>query len=239
MNNKAYKVPNHLAIILDGNGRWASSRGLIRSFGHKQGVESLIKIIDACYELKVYILSLFCFSTENWKRDKKEIDFLFTLLTLYLNKYENALMKKDIKVIFSGKIEELPYKTYTTLKKIADKTKYCKKFILNICINYGGQDEMLYVCKQVARKVKYENLSIETISKKTIESLLYTKGLDMVDLLIRTSNELRISNFMLWQISYAELYFSKKLWPDFTKEDLLEAFEEYAKRKRRYGGIDS
>lgn len=236
--DKSIKIPYHLAIILDGNGRWATSKGLVRTLGHKKGAQTLINIIDASYEMNVKILSIFCFSTENWKRSEKEIEFLFSLPKVYFKKYESILIKKDIKVIFSGDINALPYNTFKVLNEIKSKTRHCSKFILNVCINYGGQDEILNVIKQIALKVKKGDLDVSSISKDVIQQHLYTKNLPAVDLLIRTSNEKRISNFMLWQIAYSEIYFSKKYWPDFNKNDLIEAFIDYSKRDRRYGGIN-
>ena len=220
--NLTMKIPTHLAIILDGNGRWAQKKGLIRSLGHKAGAKAL---------------SVFCFSTENWKRDKEEVDYLFTLPIEYFNKYSDSLVKNDIKVIFSGDISKLPKDTFIACDAIRLKTSNCKSFVLNICINYGSHDEILMAAKQIASKVKNNELDVNDITKEVFENHLYTKGLPPVDLLIRTSNEQRISNFLLWQISYAELYFTKTHWPAFTKHTLEKAFIEYGKRDRRFGGV--
>ena len=236
--NQTMKIPTHLAIIMDGNGRWATKKGLIRSMGHKAGAKALKDTTNNAFKMGVKVLSVFCFSTENWKIDKQEIDYLFTLPVEYFNKYADSLVKNDIKVIFSGDISKLPKETYIACDAIRLKTSNCKSHVLNICINYGAQDEILMAVKKIASEVKNDNLTVEDINKQVFESYLYTKDLPPVDLLIRTSNEHRISNFMLWQISYAELYFTKTHWPAFTKHALEKAFIEYTSRDRRFGGIN-
>ena len=235
--NLTMKIPTHLAIILDGNGRWAQKKGLIRSLGHKAGAKALKETTNNAFKMGVKVLSVFCFSTENWKRDKEEVDYLFTLPIEYFNKYSDSLIKNDIKVIFSGDISKLPKETFIACDAIRLKTSNCKSFVLNICINYGSHDEILMATKQIASKVKNNELDVNDITKDVFENHLYTKGLPPVDLLIRTSNEQRISNFLLWQISYAELYFTKTHWPAFTKHTLEKAFIEYGKRDRRFGGV--
>lgn len=235
--NLTMKIPTHLAIILDGNGRWAQKKGLIRSLGHKAGAKALKETTNNAFKMGVKVLSVFCFSTENWKRDKEEVDYLFTLPIEYFNKYSDSLVKNDIKVIFSGDISKLPKETFIACDAIRLKTSNCKSFVLNICINYGSHDEILMATKQIACKVKNNELDVNDITKEVFENHLYTKGLPPVDLLIRTSNEQRISNFLLWQISYAELYFTKTHWPAFTKHTLEKAFIEYTKRDRRFGGV--
>ena len=236
--NLTMKIPTHLAIILDGNGRWAQKKGLIRSLGHKAGAKALKETTNNAFKMGVKVLSVFCFSTENWKRDKEEVDYLFTLPIEYFNKYSDSLVKNDIKVIFSGDISKLPKETFIACDAIRLKTSNCKSFVLNICINYGSHDEILMATKNIASKVKNNELDVNDITKEVFENHLYTKGLPPVDLLIRTSNEQRISNFLLWQISYAELYFTKTHWPAFTKHTLEKAFIEYGKRDRRFGGIN-
>lgn len=231
------KIPTHLAIILDGNGRWALKKGLARSIGHKVGADTLKEIISYAFSLNVKVLSLFCFSTENWKRDKDEVDYLFSLLTSYLNEFGNKLIEKDIKVIFSGDISKLPKSCMLACERLKLKSKSNKSHIINFCINYGFKDELVKAVKEIALKVKNNNLNVSSIDESVIESHFYSKDLPSIDLLIRTSNELRLSNFMLYQASYAELYFTKKLWPAFSKKDLQKAFVEFAKRKRRFGGV--
>lgn len=231
------KVPIHLAIILDGNGRWALKNGFIRSIGHKYGANALKEIVSYSFELGVKYLSLYCFSTENWKRDKNEIDYLFSLISQYLNKYCNDFINKKIKVIFSGDLSILPNETKLACDMVSLKSKNCDKFILNICLNYGSKNEIIRATTNIAKDVKNGLLNEMDIDENTFEKYLYSNGLPNVDFLIRTSNEKRLSNFMLWQISYAEIYFCKTLWPEFTKKDLEKAFVEYGKRNRRYGGV--
>jgi undecaprenyl diphosphate synthase len=236
--NLTMKIPTHLAIILDGNGRWAQKKGLIRSLGHKAGAKALKDTASDAFKMGVNVLSVYCFSTENWKRDKDEVDYLFTLPIEYFNKYTESLIKNDIKVIFSGDISKLPKETFVACDAVRLKTKDCKSHVLNICLNYGSHDEIIKATKEIALKVKNNELDINDINKETIENHLYTKDLPPVDLLIRTSNEQRISNFLLWQISYAELYFTKTHWPAFNKKTLEKAFIEYTYRDRRFGGIN-
>ncbi len=237
LNNENIKIPEHIAIILDGNGRWALKRGLIRTMGHKVGAETMRKTINYAFSLGVKVLSLFCFSTENWKRDKEEIAYLFTLPIEYFNKYTDKLIEEDVKVVVSGDISVLPKETMLACDKAILKTKNCKSYVLNICLNYGGKAEIIRACKQIVNDVNSNKLLLENLNEKTFENYLYTKNLPPVDLLIRTSNEKRISNFMLWQIAYAEIYFTKTLWPAFTKKDLDKAIEEYNHRQRRFGGV--
>lgn len=231
------KIPDHLAIILDGNGRWALKQGLARTLGHKAGAKTMKDIVNYAFTLGVKVLSLYCFSTENWKRDKDEIDYLFTLPIEYFAKYIDKLIEDDIRIVISGDISRLPQETRLACDKAILQTKQCTSHVLNICLNYGSHDEILRAVKQIASEVKNNQLSINDIQEKNFENYLYTKGLPPVDLLIRTSNEKRISNFMLWQISYAEIYFTKTLWPAFSKKDLKKAFIEYAHRDRRFGGV--
>lgn len=237
LNKTDLKIPTHLAIILDGNGRWALKRHLKRTMGHKVGAETMREIIDYSFSLGVKVLSLYCFSTENWKRDKEEVDYLFTLPIIYFDKYIDSMVNKGIKVIFSGDISKLPNKTMLACDKALLKTKNCNKYILNICLNYGSHDEIVRACKLIANEVENKQISINDINEKTIQDHLYSKNLPNIDFLIRTSNEKRLSNFMLWQASYAELYFTKTLWPAFTKRCLIKALKDYSKRDRRFGGV--
>ena len=238
INQQELKIPTHLAIILDGNGRWAQRRGLVRMMGHKAGAKALKNIVNYAFSLGIKVLSVYCFSTENWKRDKEEVDYLFTLPIEYFSKYQERLKANDTKVMFSGDISKLPTKTMLSCDSISLYTKECKSHVLNICLNYGAKDELVRATKLIASKVKSGELNVEDINESTIENHLYTKDLPPVDLLIRTSNEKRISNFLLWQISYAELYFTKTHWPAFTKKELDKAILDYSKRDRRFGGIN-
>ena len=237
INEQELKIPTHLAIILDGNGRWAQKRGLVRMMGHKAGAKALKNIVNYAFSLGIKVLSVYCFSTENWKRDKEEVDYLFTLPVEYFSKYQERLIANGTRVMFSGDISKLPTKTMLSCDSIALNTKECKSNILNICLNYGANDELVRATKLIASKVLNNEMSIEDIDESTIEKHLYTKDLPPVDLLIRTSNEKRISNFLLWQISYAELYFTKTHWPAFTKKELDKAILDYSKRDRRFGGV--
>ena len=230
-------IPKHLAIILDGNGRWALKNNLSRSLGHKQGAKVVKEIIDYSFSLGITVLSLFCFSTENWKRSEEEVNFLMELPIKYFDQYEERLIKNDIKVIISGDISKLPLKTKLSFERIILNTKKCQSKILNICFNYGSIDELVRATKLICIKAINKEIEIDQIDQNLINNHLYSKGLPDVDLLIRTSNEKRLSNFMLIQSSYAELYFTKTLWPLFTKKDLDKAIEEYSKRKRRFGGV--
>ena len=231
------KIPTHLAIILDGNGRWAQKQGLARTLGHKAGANTLKEMTNYAFSLGVKVLSVYCFSTENWKRDKAEVDYLFTLPIEYFAKYTERLIQNDTRVVISGDISKLPKETMLACDSVVLKTKNCQSHILNICLNYGSHDEIIKAVKQISNEVKNNQLSIEDINAKMFENYLYTKDLPPVDLLIRTSNEKRISNFLLWQISYAEIYFTKTLWPAFSKKDLQKAFLDFAKRDRRFGGV--
>ena len=231
------KIPTHLAIILDGNGRWALKQGLVRTLGHKAGAKVMKDIISYSFSLGVKVLSLFCFSTENWKRDKEEVEYLFTLPIEYFSKYTDKLLEDDIKVVISGDLSMLPKETILACDKAILKTKNCKSHVLNICLNYGSKAEIIKAVKQIANEVKHNQLKVESIDENVFENYLYTKGLPPVDLLIRTSNEKRISNFLLWQIAYAEIYFTRTLWPAFSKKELRKAFIDYGKRDRRFGGV--
>ncbi|MCB9498607.1 MAG: di-trans,poly-cis-decaprenylcistransferase [Bacillales bacterium] len=224
------KIPAHLAIILDGNGRWAKKRNRERSYGHKVGFENIYKIALLSRDAGVKVLSVYCFSTENWSRPKGEVDYLMSL-PLVFKKDINSYVKEDIKVIHSGRLDRIPKTTKDIFEESEEKTKDCKGLILNICFDYGSLDEL----KRGIEKI-IEN-KVEDIKDDTIFSYLDTKNLPPVDLLIRCGGERRLSNFLLLQSAYAELYFIDVLWPDFSKEDLHEAFIEYNKRDRRYGGI--
>lgn len=231
------KIPDHLAIILDGNGRWALKQGFIRSVGHQMGAKVMKNIVNYAFECGVKYLSLFCFSTENWKRDKNEIDTLMELPVEYFKKYEKKLLEDEVKVIFSGDLTKLPLKTKLACESILLKTKGCQRHILNICLNYGSHDEIIRAVKNIAQKVQNHELEIANINEEVFNQHLYSKDLPPIDLLIRTSNEKRLSNFMLFQMAYAEIYFTPVLWPAFKKSDLRKAFIEYKKRNRRFGGV--
>ncbi len=229
------KLPHHIAIIMDGNGRWAKKRGKFRVFGHENGVKAVRNTVEASAELGIEALTLYAFSTENWKRPQKEVDRLMGLLVSSLNNELKTFIKNDIKLCAIGNLEQLPEKTLKTLKKVIEATKDHKKMTLSLALNYGSRDEIINVVKNIANKVKNNIINTEDIDQVIINKHLYTQNLPDVDLLIRTSGEQRISNFLLWQIAYAEIVFTEVLWPDFKKEDLYNAIIDYQNRERRFG----
>ena len=228
-------LPKHIAIIMDGNGRWAKQQGLIRSIGHENGTKSVRKTVETCAELGIENLTLYAFSTENWNRPKLEVQTLMRLLVSSLKKEIKTLQKNDIKLNAIGNLHELPKKAHRELLEVIDKTKTNKRMCLTLALSYGSREELLNTVKKISHKVKNNIISVENIDESVINEHLYTQNLPDVDLLIRTSGEQRISNFLLWQIAYAELYFTDVLWPDFTEQNLYEAIIEYQKRERRFG----
>ena len=229
------RLPKHIAIIMDGNGRWAKKRGLTRTFGHENGAKAVRQVVEGCAELGVKNLTLYAFSTENWKRPKFEIQTLMRLLISSLKKEIKTLHDNNIKLCTIGNLDHLPSKVHKELNDVMEKTKDNTRMTLTIALSYGSREELVSTIKELALKVKNNIISIENIDDSIINEHLYTHNLPDVDLLIRTSGEQRISNFLLWQIAYAELYFTNILWPDFTKEDLNNAIIEYQKRERRFG----
>lgn len=233
--NEDLVIPTHIGIIMDGNGRWATARGLDRSAGHREGANTLKKVCLYANQLGVKCLSLYAFSTENFKRNQKEVSFLMNLfVNLFVNEFQEIL-DNNIKVIFSGRREPLPTKVLTAMDDIVEKTKNNTGAVLNICLNYGGQTELLDMTKKIAMKVTEGELSVEDITLETLEGALYQE-LPPIDLVIRTSGEMRLSNFMLYQASYAEFYFPKTLFPDFLENDFREAIVEFNRRTRKFGG---
>lgn len=222
-------VPKHIAIILDGNGRWAKERGKIRTEGHKAGYEQIEPIALAARDLGVKVLSIYCFSTENWNRPKSEVQFLMNIPVLLIKNLERYI-KNNIKIVVSGRKDRIPKKTLDAFIELEEKTKDCNSMILNVCFDYGS----LYDIKSAIEKIKEEDVEID---EKTIYNYLSTKDLGNVDLLIRPGKEMRLSNFLLLECAYAELYFSNVYWPDFSEEELNKAIDEYNRRNRRYGGI--
>ena len=230
-------IPKHLAIILDGNGRWAKKRGLSRQMGHKQGAMNLQRITLAAHEIGVKTLSVYAFSTENWKRPKEEISYLMTLPKLFEDEYKEDFKEYDIKVVFSGRRDRMSEANQALIKRVEEKTKDRQGLILNVCLDYGSQYEIARAAKQVASDVLNKKYGLEAINESKIEAHLYTKDLPSVDLLIRTSGEIRLSNFLLWQVAYAEFYFTKKHWPAFNEKALYKAISHYQKRNRKFGGL--
>lgn len=229
------RIPNHLAVIMDGNGRWAKLKGLFRTAGHEQGATAVKEVVEGCGKLGIKHLTLYAFSTENWNRPKLEVRTLMNLLVSSLKKEISTLQEHEIKLNAIGKIDLLPSKVHRELLEVIEKTKNNEKLILTLALSYGSREEISKTVKDLCFKVKNNIISPENIDEKVINEHLYTRDLPDVDLLIRTSGEQRISNFLLWQIAYAELYFTDVLWPDFNKEHLFEAILNYQNRERRFG----
>ena len=229
------KLPKHLAIIMDGNGRWAKKRGFLRTIGHENGTKSVHDIVECAAELGIPHLTLYAFSTENWNRPKREVDALMKLLVNSLKKELSTLQENDIALNTIGKTDYLPSTVFKTLQSVVEQTKNNKRMTLTLALNYGSREEIINCVKEISVKVKNNLISPDAIDDEFINKHLYTKNLPDVDLLIRTSGELRISNFLLWQIAYSELYFTDTLWPDFTKDHLYEAILNYQNRERRFG----
>ena len=229
------KLPQHLAIIMDGNGRWAERRGLPRSAGHREGAKTVRRVITNCLDFNIPILTIFAFSTENWKRPKNEIKYLIKLFERVLSREKANLIKNNIKINFIGRLDNLPNSLTKKMKELHESTKRNNKLILNIAINYGGRAEIVDALKSISLKIDKKKLSIEEINENTIRDNLYTHNLPDPDLLIRTAGEMRISNFMLWQIAYTELWVTPVFWPDFDENNLVEAIRNFQKRVRKYG----
>lgn len=230
-------LPRHIGIIMDGNGRWAKKRGLPRSAGHKAGAESLKKIITEANNLGVEYITVYAFSTENWKRPKEEVDYLMGLLMDYLINAEKTLAGENVVIRAIGSRKELSEEMQRQIIKTEEFTKNNTGIVMNIALNYGGREEILHAVKDISRAVKAGEISADDISERNISDALYTGGQPDVDLLIRTSGEMRLSNFMLWQVSYAEMWFTDKLWPDFKPADLRKAIYDFQNRGRRFGGV--
>ena len=228
-------IPKHIAVIMDGNGRWAKKKGKNRLFGHQNGIKALKKLIEESARLNISYLTLFAFSTENWKRPKKEISTIMRLIVLVLKKELKTMMDNKIKLETIGDLEKLPENVKSNLIKTVNKTKNNNKLTLTVAINYGGKEDISNAFKLLLEKVKNNIISPKKIDELIINNHLYTRNLPDVDLLIRTSGEQRISNFLLWKIAYAELYFSNVLWPDFNEKCLHDAIISYQNRERRFG----
>jgi len=228
-------LPKHIAIIMDGNGRWAKEKGFLRVFGHENGTKSVKTTVESCAKLGIENLTLYAFSTENWNRPKLEVKTLMQLLISSLKKEMNTLQKNSIRLNAIGNLEHLPARVRKELLHVIDETKENTRMTLTLALSYGSRDELVNATKQICDKVKNNIISVENIDETLINQHLYTQNLPDVDLLIRTSGEKRISNFLLWQIAYAELYFTDVYWPDFKNENLYEAIINYQKRERRFG----
>ena len=229
-------LPKHIAIILDGNRRWAKKKGLTTFQGHTAGFDNLETIAKFCNEIGIKYLTVYAFSTENWKRSKDEVAWLMKIFKTNVDRYLERKNTENIKIRIIGEKENIPKELEPRIEKIMEKTKNNTGLTLNIAFNYGGRAEIVHATKVIAEKVKSGQLKIEDITEKTISENIYTAGQPDPDLLIRTSRELRTSNFLTWQLTYTEFYFPEKFWPEFTKEDLLEAIRVYQGRDRRFGG---
>ena len=227
------KLPDHIAIILDGNGTWAKKRGLKRTDGHKEGAKTLSKIAKYASDLNLKYLTVFGFSTENWKRDKEEVDYLMRLLAVMIRVHKNKIVEYNIKLRVIGTYDRLTAEQIKMIEEVKEATKNCTGLNLTVAFNYGSHEEIVTAVKNIIK----DGINQDDITEDVINSYLYTKELPPVDLLIRTSNQIRISNFLLWQIAYSELLFMDVLWPDFEKSDLEAAIAEYSRRNRRFGGI--
>lgn len=232
------KIPNHVAIILDGNGRWAKNKGMPRNYGHRQGAKNVETICQAAHDLGVKYLTFYAFSTENWNRPKDEVDALMKLLHNYMKTCLKTAAKNNMRVRVIGDVSRLDKATQEQITVLEEKSKIYDGLNMTIAINYGSRDEIARAVKNIAKDVEAGELKVSQVDEKLITSYLDTKELPEPDLLIRTSGEQRLSNYLLWQIAYSELYFTKVLWPDFKKKHFIEAIEEYDSRNRRYGKVD-
>jgi len=237
MEQKVARIPEHIAIIMDGNGRWATQRGLPRVEGHKEGARAVRRVVEACARQGVKILTLFAFSRDNWRRPEEEIGALFSLLHQYLHSELPTLMKEKIRFRMIGDRSLLPRQILKDLQKVEKATQNNSRMLLNVAINYSGREEIVRAVQRLCEKVEQGKLHASTLSQEDFRKELYTNGLPDPDLLIRTSNEYRLSDFLLWQVAYSELFFTPTLWPDFTEEDLNQAIAEYQKRERRFGRV--
>jgi undecaprenyl diphosphate synthase len=229
------KIPTHIAVIMDGNGRWANQQGQERTAGHQEGVNAVREVTRGAREAGVKYLTLYTFSTENWNRPQEEIDFLMELLVYGITQEIDDLIKNGIKLSIIGDISRLPEKSANTLLEAFEKTKENTELYLILALNYSGKSEIVQAVKSISQKILCNEMTIDEIDEKCISNSLYTKDIPDPELLIRTSGEHRLSNFLLWQLAYSEFYFTDKLWPDFKKEDFFEAIAEYQTRERRFG----
>ncbi len=233
------RIPNHIAVIMDGNGRWGLNKGLTRSHGHNKGVSVLKNIIKFSKNLGIKVLTVYAFSTENWTRPHEEVNFLLNLFEKVLKKEINELNKELIKIKFIGNLSPFPEKLKIKFMEAENMTQNNNEFTLNVCTNYGGRQELVKVAKELATKSISGEIKPEEINEEIFQSLLFTGDLQDPDLLIRTSGEKRISNFLLWQLAYSEIYITDVLWPEFDENEFLKAIIDYQSRKRRFGGINS
>lgn len=231
-------IPKSIAIIMDGNGRWAKSKGMPRTYGHAQGIKTLVEIAEACQDIGVKNLFVYAFSTENWNRPKEEVSFLMQALIDSLSKYKRRIINSQNRIKIIGERDNLSKGVLSAINEIEEATKDFNKSTLYICFNYGGQLEIVHAAKVLAKKVKDGTIDIDDINKESFEAELYTADSEPIDLLIRTSGEMRTSNFLPWQLAYSEFVFTNTYWPDFHEEELYKAIDEYQSRSRRFGGLE-
>ena len=229
------KLPRHIAIIMDGNGRWAKKKNLNRISGHIKGVDAVREIVTACRELGIKVLTLYAFSIENWRRPNDEVAALMGLLREYLSKEREEMVQNNIRLSAIGRIEDLPLEVQNTLRETSKKTEQCDGMILNLALSYGGRSEILHAIQGILSDFQKGKIKPEEVNLQRFSQYLWTRGIPDPDLLIRTSGEFRISNFLLWQIAYTELYVTETLWPDFDRKELLKAIAAYQSRERRFG----
>ena len=244
MNNEDYEkmidlnnIPYHIAIIMDGNGRWAKKKYMPRTLGHKAGMQALKRTVETCAEVKVPVLSVYAFSTENWKRPAEEVNYLMQLLIEYIDKEIAELHKNNIKIKITGDYDSLPKLCISSINEALKKTNDNTGMVFNIALNYGSRREILRAVKLIAMQAKNGEIEVADIDEDLLNSLLYTYDIPDPDLLIRTAGEMRLSNFMLWQIAYTELFITPCMWPDFNREVLMNAIWSYQQRERRFGGL--
>lgn len=233
------RLPEHIAVIMDGNGRWARQRGKPRLFGHRAGAESVRAILDTCARLEIKAVTLFAFSTENWKRPEDEVAGLMQMLKVYMRKELGTVHRNNIRFQAIGKLERLDADIQKELAAAMEKTAGNTGTVVSVALNYGGRAEIIEACRKAFRQMRENGGSIENFSEADIERNLYTAGLPEVDLMIRTSGEMRISNFLLWQIAYSEIYVTPTLFPDFRRREIFEAILDFQKRDRRFGGVSA
>lgn len=237
MNDVCNKIPRHIAIIMDGNGTWALKRGLPRNMGHRKGTQTLINTLKYCQQIGIEYLTVFAFSTENWSRPKEEVDYLMKLPEQFLEKYHTEMIENGVRLRVIGRRDNLDIKLQEKIIQVEKETEANTNINFTLAFNYGGKDEIVQATKKIIGDVIDKKIGINDVDEKMFGEYLYTKDIPPVDLMIRTSNQIRISNFMLWQIAYSELFFTNTLWPAFRRKDLNEALEAYANRTRRFGGI--
>ena len=233
---RAGKLPAHIAIIMDGNGRWAEKRGLPRNAGHARGSENFDRIATVCSDMGIRYLTVYAFSTENWKRDKAEVDGIFDLFRKYLKKSCDEMVERNVKLRIFGDTSPFPEDIIALIDRAAELSEQTTGMQVNVCINYGGRDELVHAARSLARDAAEGRLSPDAVDAAMLESRLYSAGVPDPDLLIRTGGDMRVSNFLLWQIAYSEFYVTDTLWPSFTKEELCHAILSFAGRDRRFGG---